>query len=68
MAKQEDFDARMKEMDEATTEIANDLQKLRDEIAAGGSISDANLAILDAKIATLKVLGSDPTNPVPPPV
>jgi hypothetical protein len=65
MAKQEDFDARMGLMDAATNEIASDLQALRDELKAGGAVSDANLATLDAKIARLQVLGADPIDPVP---
>ncbi len=64
MAKQEDFDARMTAMDDATNEIAKDLQDLRDQLAAG-TIPDSAIATLDAKIARLQQLGADPTNPVP---
>jgi hypothetical protein len=67
MATQAQFDERMTKVDAATTEVANDLQKLRDELKAGGAISDANLALLDAKIARLVLIGSDPENPVPAP-
>lgn len=65
MGTQAQFDERMGKIDAATTEIANDLQKLRDDLKASGSISDSNLAILDAKIARLVVLGADPENPAP---
>lgn len=58
MAKQEEFDARMTQIDEATNEIAKDLQALRDALA-GGTIPDAAIATLDAKIARLKLLGAD---------
>jgi septal ring factor EnvC (AmiA/AmiB activator) len=67
MATQAQFDERMTKVDAATTEVANDLQKLRDELKAGGAISDANLALLDAKIARLVVIGADPENPAPTP-
>ena len=65
MERQEQFDAAIQQLDEATNEVASDLQALRDEIAGGSAISEANLAVLDAKIARLKALGADPENPVP---
>lgn len=62
---QADFNARMGKIDAATTEIAADLKKLREDLADGGEISDANLAMLDAKIAVLEAMGKDPEpNPV----
>lgn len=64
MNKQERFDQALARMDEATTEIANDLKNLRSEIAAG-SVTDESLAKLEANIATLDELGKDPENPVP---
>ena len=65
MATQAQFDERMGKIDAATTEIAADLKKLRDDLAAGGAVSDANLAVLDAKIAVLDAMGKDPEAPVP---
>ncbi len=56
--------AAIKELDAATTEVANDLQALRDQVASG-NVSDESLAALDESIARLKVLGADPENPVP---
>jgi DNA repair ATPase RecN len=64
MAKQEDFDARMKALDAATDEIASDLTALRDKLAAG-TIPDTAVADLDARIARLTALGKDP-EPAPP--
>ena len=60
MATQTQFDERMSKIDAATTEIAADLKKLRDDLAAGGAVSDANLAVLDAKIAVLDAMGKEP--------
>lgn len=71
MAKQETFDALIVRLNAATNEIAADLQKLRDEIAAGAdTISDESLTNLDSNIAALEAMGADPVNPVPvdPPV
>lgn len=67
MAKQDQFNELLTRMDAATTEIANDLKTLREE-AAAGSISDASLATLDAKIAQLEAMGQDPADPIPDPV
>jgi hypothetical protein len=64
MAKQEQFDELLTRLDAATTEIASDLQALRDELAAG-TINDASLATLDAKIAQLEAMGADPADPIP---
>lgn len=57
MAKQEQFDAMLQRLDAATTEIADDLKALREEIA--DSISDESLAKLDANIAKLETMGSE---------
>ena len=65
MATQAQFDERMGKIDAATSEIAADLQALRNELKESGAVSDENLAVLDAKIARLVVLGADPENPVP---
>ncbi len=66
MAKTQDqFNAMLADIDAATTEVASDLQKLRDELASAGALSDANAALLDARIARLKAIGQDPEQPVP---
>jgi predicted nuclease with TOPRIM domain len=51
-------------LDAATNEIASDLQKLRDEVAAG-SVSDETLSKLDTTITRLEDMGKDPEQPVP---
>jgi hypothetical protein len=62
-------------LDGATTEVANDLQGLRDQLsqaiadkgeAVQAAVEDV-LAGFDAPIARLQALGSDPQNPVPDP-
>lgn len=64
MATDAQFKDRMDQIDAATDEIAKDLQDLRDKLAGQG-IPDADLAVLDQKIARLTALGKDPENPVP---
>lgn len=64
MAKQEEFDQRMADLDAATNDIAADLQSLRDQMASAG-IPDSVLTALDSRIARLKELGADPADPVP---
>lgn len=59
MSTQERVDAALGRLDEATTEIASDLKKLRDEIAAG-NVSEESLAKLDENVATLEKLGQEP--------
>lgn len=49
-------------LDAATNEIASDLQALRDKLA---SVTDVDLAPLDASISRLEALGRDPENPIP---
>lgn len=49
----------------ATNEIAADLQALRDKITTGGSLSEADAAVLDGIATRLEVMGVDPENPVP---
>lgn len=63
MAKQDEFNAMLTRLDAATTEIANDLKALRDEL--GDSISQESLDTLNTNIAKLEELGKDPENPVP---
>lgn len=64
MSKEERLLAAIAQLDEATTDIAGDLQTLRDQLAAA-NVSEETLSTLDAKIATLKALGQDPAAPVP---
>lgn len=69
MAKQDLFEAALSKIDAATTDIASDLQALRDQIAGGGlspEVEDAVLAKLDAAAARLEGIAADPADPVPP--
>lgn len=68
MAKMDEFNAKMGQIDEATNEIASDLEALRNDVANGLSADQTATALstLDAKIARLRQLGADPENPVPP--
>lgn len=59
MVTQQQFDDRMKALDEATNEIASDLKALRDQLAAG-TIPDGVVDALDTRIAKLQALGKDP--------
>lgn len=69
MARTQEFTDLVTRLDAATNELASDLQALRDQIANGLSQTDTDavLATLDSKIATLEALGADPNNPVPTP-
>ena len=61
----EDVNALIGRFDAATTEVAKDLQELRDKLAAEGVSADS-LAKFDASVARLEALGADPSNPIPP--
>lgn len=65
MARQEDVNRIIQELDAATNEIASDLERLRGEVAAG-TVSADSVTALDGMVARLKALGADPENPVPP--
>lgn len=54
---QERLDQAIANLNEGTNEIAADLQKLKDEIAAG-KVSDESLATLEANIQVLQQLGT----------
>lgn len=57
MNKQERLDLAIANLNEGTNEIATDLQKLKDEIAAG-NVSEESLAALETNIQVLKELGN----------
>lgn len=65
-----DFQTALTRIDTATTEIAADIQRLLDKIAAGG-LSDTEEAQVLAQIGTLaerlEGIGASVENPVPPP-
>lgn len=61
MGKMEDAVA---QLDEATNEIAADLERLRTDVANGDATAAEKLTPL---IERLRSLGQDPTNPVPEP-
>jgi hypothetical protein len=64
MARQQDVDRIIVEMNAATNEIADDLVRLRGEIREG-TVGESSIAALDAMVARLQALGQDPDNPVP---
>lgn len=57
MTRQEKLDQAIADLNAGTNEIAADLQKLKDEIAAG-NVTDASLQTLTDNIAVLQQLGS----------
>ena len=66
MTRQDAFDQSLTALNTATNDIAEDLTRLRGEVANTG-ISAESLARLDANIARLQALAADPENPVPEP-
>lgn len=64
MAKQDQFDAMLQRLDAATTEIADDLRELREEVI--DTISDESLAKLDANISKLETMGAEDDQPQEP--
>lgn len=65
MARQQDVDRIITDLNAATNEIAADLERLRGEITAG-AVSEESVALLDNLVVRLQGLGQDPENPVPP--
>ena len=68
MAKQEDFDAVLTRIDAATTDIADDLKGLRDEIKNAGlpsDVEDSVLSKLTAAADKLEGIAADPQDPIP---
>ena len=57
MTRQERIEAAIANLNAGTNEIAADLQKLKDEIAAG-NVTEETLQLLDDNIAVLQQLGS----------
>lgn len=62
MTKQEQFDAALSKIDTATSDIADDLRRLKEEIA-NGNVSQESLDRLTANADTLDALGK--TTPEP---
>lgn len=58
MNKQERLNSGLDKLDAATNEIAADLKKLKEEVAAG-TVSDESMARLDRNVATLEQMGAD---------
>jgi prefoldin subunit 5 len=56
-------DDAVQQLNEATDEIARDLEALREEIQAGDTAAAEKLTPI---IGRLQALGQDPANPVPP--
>lgn len=63
----EQFKDLVDRLNNATNEIATDLQKLRDQISGGLSKEEAEVVVasLTPIIEQLEALGTDPTDPVP---
>jgi hypothetical protein len=66
MARQQDVDRIITDLNAATNEIAADLERLRGDVVAN-TVTDASIATLDGIVARLQALGQDPENPVPAP-
>jgi len=69
MAKAESYAALVAAIDAETTRIANKIQTLLDQIAAGGMSAadeDAAQAALQAQVDRLRTIGADPVEPIPP--
>jgi ABC-type transporter Mla subunit MlaD len=64
MARQQDVDRIITELNTATNAIATDLERLRSEVLEG-NVNDASITSLDGIVARLRALGQDPENPVP---
>ena len=62
--KQERFDAILTALNETTNEIAEDYQKLLEEVR-NGSVSDDSLAAAETNIARLKEIAASNDQPVP---
>jgi hypothetical protein len=65
-----DFQNALTRIDTATTEIAADIQRLLDKIAAGGLTDAEEATVLDqigALATRLEGIGASVENPVPPP-
>lgn len=70
MAQLSDFEAALTKIDAATTNIAEDLQALRDQIAGGGLSPELEAEVLgklEAAAAKLEGIAADPADPVPAP-
>src|SRR5665647_2064115 len=66
MAKQDQVDATLAELNDATNALAAKIQKLIDGQVPGDPVSQESLDALQVVADKLKAMGTDPTNPVPP--
>jgi predicted transcriptional regulator len=68
MAAVKDINDLLDQMDQATTEVATELQKLMDELSGGVSATDAEAikGRMVPLVTRLQGMGKDPNNPVPP--
>lgn len=71
MANRSDFDALKAQLQQALADLANrvtnDIQSLREQIAAGAAITDQDLADLQADIAAAAAIDPAPVPPTPEP-
>lgn len=61
--KLEKMEELLRRLDNATNEIASDLEDLRNQL--GNVLTEEQKARLDASITRLESLGADETNPIP---
>lgn len=66
-ARMNDFDTSLSRIDAATTDVANDLRELREQLATGQTVTQEQLARLAAAADRLEGIAADPENPVPEP-
>lgn len=68
MPTQEQFESALQRIDDATTDIANDIRSLKDQIADQGlpkDVEESIFARLDNTAAKLEAIGASVDNPVP---
>jgi hypothetical protein len=69
MARPVSWDALLAAFDGETTRIANKIQRLLDQIIAGGMTEPEEAEVqasLQAQVDRLKLVGADPVEPIPP--
>ncbi len=67
MAKQDQINATLTELNDATNAIAAKIQKLIDGQNPGDPVSQESLDALQVVADQLKAMGTDETVPIPPP-
>lgn len=65
--KQDQINASLTELNEATNSIANRIQGLVDQLAVDDQVSQESIDQLQQVADQLKAMGQDPNNPIPNP-